>query len=441
MEHELVRRRVEDPDDPGIFVEAPEQREMWRIIEELPPSQRRGMQGPAPVNREDVLSRFAGNPFALASQAGEYRRCLRPLAELAERRVRQGQLAQGAYAWATLARCHNALGDFPAARNAYDHARELAARVPDPNPGLWFGFTWFEMNLAVDDWQDDEASSQMRAVWQQGDGRAFMAASGIAAAGRAMAAHGFARGGLPEESVQSLGAILVALERGAPSPPWPVEPTYSISVGNAYGVMSCDAAAALWLLERTDHIDVIERGIREKVVAPDFRCPMRDGRHALAQLCALQGRHDEAIDWFARAREVLDEQGARPLRAIVDYDEALMYVRRGRRGDRGRATPLLEAALSQFREIGMTGWVTLAEELQRQIVEKMAGQAVYPDRLTPREVDVLRLITRGRTNANIASDLTLSVRTVGRHVTNLYTKIHARNRAEAVDYAHRHHLA
>ena len=167
---------------------------------------------------------------------------------------------------------------------------------------------------------------------------------------------------------------------------------------------------------------------------------MHDGRHALAQLSALRGRHHEAIAWFAKARDVLDEQGARPLRAIVDYDEALMYVRRARRGDRSRASLLLETALSQFRELSMTGWIARGEELQHRIAERMTGQVVYPDRLTPREVDVLRLITRGRTNAEIASDLTLSVRTVGRHVTNLYSKTDVRNRAEAVEYAHRHDL-
>jgi hypothetical protein len=37
------------------------------------------------------------------------------------------------------------------------------------------------------------------------------------------------------------------------------------------------------------------------------------------------------MPWFERAREVLDQQGARPLRAITDYDEALMYARRGAR--------------------------------------------------------------------------------------------------------------
>ena len=56
-----------------------------------------------------------------------------------------------------------------------------------------------------------------------------------------------------------------------------------------------------------------------------------------------------------RARAVLTEQGARPLRAIVDYEEALIYHRRGGPGDKEPAAPLLEAALRQFHELGMTG--------------------------------------------------------------------------------------
>src|SRR5262249_17491848 len=68
--------------------------------------------------------------------------------------------------------------------------------------------------------------------------------------------------------------------------------------------------------------------------------------------------------WFAKARTVLDEQGARPLRAIVDFDEALMYCRRGARGDMESAPPLLEAALQQFHALGMTGWIRRAAELR-----------------------------------------------------------------------------
>ena len=53
---------------------------------------------------------------------------------------------------------------------------------------------------------------------------------------------------------------------------------------------------------------------------------------------------------------------------------------------------------------------------------------------------MLRLLTAGRSNAEIAQELVLSVFTVERHVANIYTKIGARGRAAAIAYAHRHGL-
>jgi DNA-binding NarL/FixJ family response regulator len=61
--------------------------------------------------------------------------------------------------------------------------------------------------------------------------------------------------------------------------------------------------------------------------------------------------------------------------------------------------------------------------------------------LTPRELDVLRLIAQGETNAEIAHRLTLSVNTVERHVANLYRKIDARGRADATAFAVRQGIA
>jgi hypothetical protein len=121
-------------------------------------------------------------------------------------------------------------------------------------------------------------------------------------------------------------------------------------------VMAGDAVEILWLLERLDHADVVERAQREKVLSPDFRHAMVDGRLAMARLCGLTGRHDEALSWFADARRVLTEQGARPLLAIADYDEALMYFRRGEPGDVDRARPSLDA-----------GWIRRADDQTRQL--------------------------------------------------------------------------
>jgi DNA-binding NarL/FixJ family response regulator len=68
------------------------------------------------------------------------------------------------------------------------------------------------------------------------------------------------------------------------------------------------------------------------------------------------------------------------------------------------------------------------------------GGPSAPDGLTPRELEVLRLLASGRSNREIAEELVLSVRTVERHVTNLYAKIGARGKADATAYAFRHNL-
>ena len=67
--------------------------------------------------------------------------------------------------------------------------------------------------------------------------------------------------------------------------------------------------------------------------------------------------------------------------------------------------------------------------------------APRPDGLTKREVEVLRLIAAGLSNNEIAQQLFLSVRTVERHIGNIYGKIETRGRANATRYAIRLGLA
>ncbi len=64
----------------------------------------------------------------------------------------------------------------------------------------------------------------------------------------------------------------------------------------------------------------------------------------------------------------------------------------------------------------------------------------YPDGLTAREVEVLRLIAQGWTDAQIAGHLVISPRTVNRHTTSLYSKLKVSSRAAATHYALEHHL-
>jgi DNA-binding NarL/FixJ family response regulator len=70
----------------------------------------------------------------------------------------------------------------------------------------------------------------------------------------------------------------------------------------------------------------------------------------------------------------------------------------------------------------------------------VTARSASPAGLSPREVEVLRLIAAGQTNKEIAEALALSFRTVERHITHLYEKIGARGRADAVVFALKHGL-
>ena len=64
----------------------------------------------------------------------------------------------------------------------------------------------------------------------------------------------------------------------------------------------------------------------------------------------------------------------------------------------------------------------------------------WPAGLTDREVEVLRLIARGRSNRDVAAALVVSPKTVGRHVENLYRKLGVHSRAAAAVFAMEHDL-
>ncbi len=64
----------------------------------------------------------------------------------------------------------------------------------------------------------------------------------------------------------------------------------------------------------------------------------------------------------------------------------------------------------------------------------------YPAGLTAREVEVLRLVAQGLTDAQIAEQLVISPRTVNWHLTSIYSKIGVSSRGAATRYAIEHHV-
>jgi NarL family two-component system response regulator LiaR len=88
------------------------------------------------------------------------------------------------------------------------------------------------------------------------------------------------------------------------------------------------------------------------------------------------------------------------------------------------------------------GETHLHPDITRKLVDQFASPGAVPrptpDELTPRELEVLRLIAQGMSNREIAQALTISEKTVKTHVSNILSKLHLADRTQAAIYAHRH---
>ncbi|HBZ68240.1 MAG TPA: hypothetical protein DEP35_00155, partial [Deltaproteobacteria bacterium] len=353
-DYDLQRRDANDPDFPGIPLDVPERHEVSRMLFANAPSwvERGVFFLPSVVfeSREDAIDRARLIPQMLAYIAGEYTRALALANPLAAQCAARGQLGLAATILTVAASCASALGNLDASCEALVRATELAERIGNP-PLLAFLLQAVPLEHAGIRGEGYgvflPAIDQLLAAETQ-EIRWAMAAVWTAAA--LVCAHE----GRCDDALRAFHRVLPAIER---APGWAA----------TYTVMTYLAIEVLWVLDRIDHIDLLERNLREKTLKPDFRYPHTDARLALARLCGLTGRFEEARGWFDKARRVLDEQGARPLRAIVDFDEAWMEVRRGRAADRERALALLDAARGPFNSIGMPGWVRRADELRQQI--------------------------------------------------------------------------
>ncbi len=90
------------------------------------------------------------------------------------------------------------------------------------------------------------------------------------------------------------------------------------------------------------------------------------------------------------------------------------------------------------------GETWLSSRIAKQVIRRALGEADAPPDsmpdLTPRELDVLQLLAQGLDNEAIARRLTLTMRTVQNHVSNLYGKLGVDSRAEAILFAIRRGL-
>ena len=107
-------------------------------------------------------------------------------------------------------------------------------------------------------------------------------------------------------------------------------------------------------------------------------------------------------------------------------------------GDADGATLEADAAREVFARLGATPDLARLDGGVATAVD--AGDAAPPGGLSAREVEVLRLVATGLTNRAIADALTISERTVDRHVSNIFTKLDVSTRAAATAFAYEYRL-
>jgi len=154
------------------------------------------------------------------------------------------------------------------------------------------------------------------------------------------------------------------------------------------------------------------------------------------------------LDGIAATRRLL-ENGLAPTRVVVlttfDVDSHVYDALRA-----GASGFLLKNAppedLVQAIRVVAAGAALLDPAVTRRVIEEFArNPATGPQppevtRLTDRELEVLHLVARGRSNAEIAATLVVSEATVKTHVARMLDKLQLRDRVQAVVYAYEHGL-
>jgi DNA-binding NarL/FixJ family response regulator len=158
------------------------------------------------------------------------------------------------------------------------------------------------------------------------------------------------------------------------------------------------------------------------VVLMDLRMPVMDGAEATRHLTAGPRLGTKVL----------------VVTTFSDDHHVVTALRAGASGFILKDSPperLLEAI-----EIVAAGNALLDPEITRTVIESAVRAhpraTSMPETITEREQGVLRLIAHGRSNAEIASELVLSVATVKTHVSHLLTKLGLRDRAQLVVFAY-----
>ena len=166
----------------------------------------------------------------------------------------------------------------------------------------------------------------------------------------------------------------------------------------------------------------------------------------LGGAAALLGDPQSARMHYDKALEMMGKIRFRPEVALAHLELAELlldhYPDPSASSGQARTEGLehLDFAITELRDMKMQPALERATSLLAGLDVQPVEKPAYPDGLTEREVEVLRLIADEKSNREVATELVLSIRTVERHIFNIYAKINAHGRAAATAYAIRRQL-
>ena len=148
---------------------------------------------------------------------------------------------------------------------------------------------------------------------------------------------------------------------------------------------------------------------------------------------AALGRLDAAVRDLEAAVSICDANGARgyAVQARVELAAALARRRAPALADLYAAQAVLDAAAGEAEQLGMVPFIKRIDQLRARLPSASAGRSP----LSPREVEVAKLVARGMTNKQIGETLFVSERTAENHVQHILVKLGFSNRSQIAAWA------
>jgi DNA-binding NarL/FixJ family response regulator len=191
----------------------------------------------------------------------------------------------------------------------------------------------------------------------------------------------------------------------------------------------------------------------------DLVATASDGKEAIELVArerpdvALMDLRMPEVDGVKATRHIRNANSDTQVLVLTTYADDASLFPALQAGARGYLTKDATAEeIEQAIRALAAGRTHLDPQIQERLVAAVAEQkppiaaagvadTQLPDGLTPREVEVLKLIAAGLSNAEIAATLVVSDATVKTHINHVFAKTGARDRAQAVRYAYQHGLA